>query len=203
MSNIAIFGGSFNPPTTGHIAFVKFLLKHFDEVWVTPCSTHMFNKDMASSWDRLEMCEIAFGSIPNAKVFDYEICNNLSGATIDLVTSLLDDPVTDGHNLCCAIGMDNANNFHKWIESEKLLDLVPFVVVPRQGEEIDNTIDWYRKPPHRLLIPDDAIPNTSSTEVRRIFRATGGFSRRLLELVPYPVWEYGLDKGFYDQLPKD
>ncbi len=228
-THVAIFGGSFDPPTVGHIAFAQFLLQHFDQVWIVPCPTrHLFrDKDMSAASVRLEMCRLAFGEVevprdevssypgeegkPNVTirssfpgkvtVSDYEIYHGLSGAAIDFVTSLLADPVAEPYTFHYAIGMDNANNIHEWVEFEKLLKLIPFVVVPRVGHEIDVTVDWYEKPPHRLLVPSDPLPETASSDVRAIIKNQGfvwddNFDR-LSELIIDPIFDFIRAESLY------
>lgn len=196
MTHVALFSGSFDPPTVGHIAFVRFLLEDFDEVWVVPCPTHAFGKNMLPVSTRLEMCNIAFGDIVKVMICDHEISQGLSGAAIDFVTSLLSDPIAADRTFHYAIGMDNAHNIHRWVEFQKLLGLIPFVVVPREGEEIDVTIDWYENSPHKLLVPSSPLPLTSSTEVREIIR-TKGDSDRLSQLTTTPILAYLRDRSLY------
>jgi nicotinate-nucleotide adenylyltransferase len=71
--NIAILGGSFDPPHRGHVIIAKRLLKltNFDEVWLMPLFSHPFNKNLSHPSKRLEM--IMFLESGNVKVSDIEI----------------------------------------------------------------------------------------------------------------------------------
>lgn len=168
-TKVALLGGAFDPPTLGHIAVAKFVLdssREFDEVWFTPCWTHMFNKEMSSADDRLAMLGLATENDGRIKVFDYEIRNKLGGETYHFLRSLMDSDMVQTHEFSCVIGMDNANNFDKWVNFEELERLIRFVIVPRVGEELKSSVDWFLKPPHIFLRSDTPLPDTASSVVR-------------------------------------
>jgi len=97
---VALLGGAFDPPTLGHIAVAKLVLdatNEFDEVWLTPCFKHMYNKQMSSAADRLTMCKIAAQGDGRIKTFDYEIKNQLAVDTpqgLSLRKSVCGTPAT-------------------------------------------------------------------------------------------------------------
>jgi nicotinate-nucleotide adenylyltransferase len=199
-TNVALLGGAFNPPTKGHIQLAKYVLdtsKTFDEVWLTPCYKHMYNKELASSEDRLAMCELAAAEDGRIKVFDYEIKNELAGETYQLVKRLLDeDFAKDRYDFSIIVGMDNANTFDKWVNYEFLEKMIRFVVVPRKGVEQDRKVTWYLKPPHIYLgSPDTEIMEISSTKVRESIDKP--FSNPLHRYVGLKVEKYIIDKDLY------
>jgi nicotinate-nucleotide adenylyltransferase len=169
--NVAILGGAFDPIHLGHIAIAEFLLNFsgiFDEVWITPCFSHLYNKKMASPKHRLEMCRLATGHDRRIKVFNYEIKNKLGGETYHFVKRLMnEDYAKNKYNFSMAIGADNANTFDKWVNYQDLEKMIRFIVVPRSGVELNPKSNWYMKPPHMLLIPEIVIPNISSTGIRK------------------------------------
>ena len=195
---VAILGGAFNPPTISHIKLAQFVLdssKTFDEVWLMPCANHMFGKDMLSAEDRLAMCELAVKDDGRIKVFDYEIKNQLSGETYKFVKSLLDeDFAKNEYDFSLIIGLDNANTFDKWVNYEALERMMRFVVVPRKGIEIDHNVNWYLKPPHIFLSPDNDIPEVSSTLVRDALRSDFSTEKFLNKEVGNYIEEKGLYK---------
>lgn len=172
--NIAILGGAFNPITKGHIQLAQFVLNssnEFDEVWLMPSYKHMFNKEMVSPEHRLEMCKIASQNDGRIKVFDFEIKNQLSGETYNLFKRLKqDEELNNKYNFSMIIGLDNANNFHKWVNFQELERMVRFVVVPRKGYDRDMNVTWYLERPHIFLKNDCDIIEISSTKVRNIFK---------------------------------
>ena len=164
---IAILGGAFNPITKGHVQIAEFVLTRTNtqEVWISPCYRHVYSKDMASSDDRLKMCELVTKENPKIKVCDFEIKNKISTGTITFITKLLDE--YKEHDFSYIIGMDNANTLGNWIEHQELKKLIRFIVVPRQGVEENPTIDWYKNPPHLYLKSNKPIIDISSTQIRR------------------------------------
>jgi nicotinate-nucleotide adenylyltransferase len=171
---IAILGGAFNPVTEAHIQVAEFVLnstKLFDEVWIMPCYSHIYGKDMVSPKHRINMCELAIAHNPKIKVFNYEIKNKFSGKTYDLFHKLLnDDMYKDNHEFYMIIGMDNANSITKWYNHKKLIKLLNFIVVPRKGIVRKNNINWYLKSPHIFLDFANQMIECSSTEVRKMLK---------------------------------
>lgn len=168
-NQIAIFGGAFNPPTIGHVKLIEFLLLNgFSEVWMMPCYNHKYNKDLVDSDHRINMCNISIRNIGNAKVFDYEIRNKLDGSTYNLLQSLKNDNIYSD-NIYFVMGVDNANTFYKWKNYEDLKNEANFVVVSRNGVNIDKDVTWYRHGQHKFYDARDFIPETSSTSIRNHF----------------------------------
>lgn len=194
---VALLGGAFNPVTDGHIKLAQFVLntsKTFDEVWLIPCYTHMYNKVLESPEHRLEMCKIATKIDARIKVFDYEIQNQFKGETYHLLVNLLNESYAKNEvDFSWVIGLDNANTFNKWVNYEHLEKLIRFVVVPRKGISPDPKVDWYIKPPHIYLCGETDIPEVSSTEMRealRIYWATGKANSIIMNSLNPDVFEY-------------
>lgn len=167
---IAILGGSFDPPHIGHIRLADMLTEHFDEIWIMPTYDHAHGKNTAHHAHRLKMCRLAFtlyNPFPSSKiqVCDFEIENEISGGTIELLKEL---QRSFPHEFYFVIGQDNADSIHTWRKHEQLLLFTPFFVVPRAGYSArDDSNTWYMKPPHRYLKTSIILPQISSTEIRK------------------------------------
>lgn len=185
-TKVAILGGAFDPITIGHIQLAQFVLntsREFDEVWIMPAYEHMANKQMASPKDRLKMCELAARVDGRIKVFDYEIKNELRGETFNFFKRLKNEKeLNEKFNFSMIIGLDNANNFDKWVNYEELERMVRFVVVPRKGIERDFSVDWYLKPPHIFLNKETDIYDISSTKIREWLSLSSKSSKYYLHL---------------------
>ena len=74
---VAIFGGTFNPVHNEHINIVKAAIRSLalDKVIIMPSNVTpaKSGRMLADSADRLNMCKIAFASVPKAVVSDFEI----------------------------------------------------------------------------------------------------------------------------------
>lgn len=200
-AKVAILGGAFDPPTLGHVAVAKFVLdcsREFDEVWLTPCYKHMYNKDLSPAEHRMEMLALATEGDGRIKVFDYEIIHELGGETYHFIKRLLDSDLSERCEFSYIIGMDNANHFDRWVNFEELERLIRFVVVPRVGETPDTKVDWYLNPPHVFLMPDSPLPETASSTVRECVSSYAPIrSRDLLRLVNEKVLDYILSHKLY------
>lgn len=174
--NIVIYGGAFNPIHEGHIAIAKTILNTcnlFDEVWLTPCANHMNGKDLVPADLRLEMCWNAAKSDGRIKTFDYDIKHNPSGDAFHLVNLLQHDPeYYDKYTFYYAIGMDNALSISSWVNYDKLIHMIPFVVFNRPGWTAPQK-EWFMEHPHIFLNVEKELVNISSTRIRNILKNTG------------------------------
>jgi len=209
---VALMGGAFNPPHKGHIAVAQLVLdfaREFDEVWLVPCNQHLYNKDgldVVTPQQRVEMCNVAVQHDGRIRVFPYEIEHGLRGEWYKFVKMLLEDPKYENYNFSTIIGMDNANSFDKWINSQHLEKIQRFVVVSRQGVEPE--ADWYLRPPHIFLRAERDIPECSSTEVRNLIEdvwensSWGTLPKRLTDIADSSVLEYVRSHSLYVPAPK-
>jgi len=163
MKKIAIFGGSFNPPTKAHFEVAQRCLEIVDEVWLMPCYVTYYNKKIISPEHRVKMCEIAIDSFGNKsiKVCDFEIKNKLTDESYPIMRKFLQEYNAKFHFV---IGMDNANKIDTWTNWDKLIDMLPFIIIPRKGYKKEETKNWYLKEPH-IFLKGKGIAG-SSTEVR-------------------------------------
>lgn len=173
---IVILTGAFDPITVGHIKTIQYVLdvtgEAFDEGWLMPDFKHRKKPCMGNVEARLRACHIARRNDPRIRVSDYQIQKQMGGETFALVDSLLAEPLSTEYDFYFIMGTDNANKaaatFLNWTKLERM---VPFVVVPRKGFDPNPEVKWYKSPPHiDLTICERNIPDTQSTEARRIFR---------------------------------
>lgn len=198
---VGLLGGAMNPITNGHIKLAQFVLntsRIIEEVWVVPCFNHLYGKNMATPEQRLEMCRMAVKADGRIKVCDYEITHKLKGETYHFIKQLLaEDFAKDQYDFSYIIGLDNANTFDKWVNYEDLERMMRFIVVGRQGVERDEKVNWYLKPPHVYLTPENNdVPECSSTEVREGIHTFASFER-VGELIDPEVYEYIVDNNLY------
>jgi len=199
MRKIAILGGSFNPITKGHIDIAKYVLNNSDieEIWLSPCSSHLQKIITTHDKDRFQMCSIAIDGTTNIYVSIYEMEKKLDGSTYTLITAMkkLWKDAIDFHYI---IGMDNVYNFHTWVKSEELKSLVKFIVVPRVGFE-DSKDLWYQTSPHQFLNVGSGVMESSSTQVRELLKEYWNCKweenvviaeNKLLELLDRKVYRY-------------
>jgi nicotinate-nucleotide adenylyltransferase len=135
---IALFGGSFDPPHLGHQTVITQLLQRqiADEVWLVPVQNHPFHKAMSLAEDRLNMLQLAVADLPAAvadktKIEQYEIDRpevSYSWTTLEALAAKYPQ-----HTFSWVIGSDNLASFDQWYKFEKLLEQFTVYVYPRQG----------------------------------------------------------------------
>lgn len=160
---VGIFGGSFNPIHTGHIALAKGLCQQagLDEVWLMVSPMNPFKKeatDLLTDKLRLEMAEQAIADEPKLKACDYEFHMPKPSYTWHTLQALSQDfPNVD---FTLLIGGDNWTSFDKWFHHEDILSHYPIIVYPRKGCDIG-------KVPSGVTIVETPLLNISSTEIRQ------------------------------------
>ena len=175
-TNVAIVGGALDMTTLGHIALASHVLKAsrgaFDEVWLMPCYSHAFDKNMAAPEHRMAMAKIAALADRRIRVSDYEVKNQMAGQTIQTVKRLLAEKDYDRYRFAWVIGTDNANTCEaEWTDFDILEQLIRFVVVERQGYPLDKWVNWCLKSPHMYLVTRDGdIPEVCSTDAREALK---------------------------------
>lgn len=129
--NIAILGGSFDPPHRGHVTVANRLLKLycFDQVWLMPLFHHPFNKNLSAPDKRLEMTKYLEES--PIKVSDLEIRKKTISYTIDTLRFLTKTRPED--KFCWIIGTDQIESFTKWKEWKEIVNNFKLIIVPRTG----------------------------------------------------------------------
>jgi len=164
---ISILGGTFNPPHLGHILIAQQVLEFtpVEQVWLSPCFKHRFEKDLVSAQHRAEMTQfLTNGPI---KYSGLEITNRFSGETIELMNFL--GKKYPQHQFSFIIGSDNLIQFKKWSQWQKLVKNWPFLVFPRPDFSLD--LDKYAltHPAYQFKIiknPNLVTTNLSSTIIR-------------------------------------
>eukprot|EP01061_Rhynchopus_euleeides_P009778 TRINITY_DN19058_c0_g1_i1.p1 TRINITY_DN19058_c0_g1~~TRINITY_DN19058_c0_g1_i1.p1 ORF type:complete len:221 (+),score=51.59 TRINITY_DN19058_c0_g1_i1:207-869(+) len=196
----AVFGGAFDPPTTGHLACIQQVLshEHVDQVVVVPCGTREDKPAMSPKLDRYVMTHLAvqeaFPEDFRVRVSDIELREAEGLATYDLLQQLeADHPDTDFNFVIGSDWLEDAHSIKHWQSKagrtgEALLTRYDFLVVPRHGFMIDGALDrfgprfsWVSHSPDRSI-------DISSTEIRQAL--VGGSYSDIASLVPNSVLSY-------------
>ena len=139
--NVAVYGGSFDPPHIGHQEIIKESLSKLDidVLYVVPTFLNPFkNRFFAPSKIRLKWVEKLLLDIPKAKVLDFEINQQRPVPTIETIQYIIDN--YDINTIYLIIGADNVSDLPKWKEFEKLKKLVTFVIATRDGLNIPKNL---------------------------------------------------------------
>ncbi len=155
MKQIALFGGSFDPPHVGHLAIVDRALEQLDieKLVIVPAYLNPFkSRSFASADQRLKWLHSIYEGNEKIEISDFEIAQNRPVPSIETVRHYLEE----AEGIYLIIGADNIASLQKWYEYEELNRLVTWVVARRDGIEI----------PERFITLDTDEP-VSSTGLRR------------------------------------
>jgi len=178
---IALLGGSFNPPHVAHVmaAWWALATQGVREVWLLPAYRHPFGKPLAPWPDRVRMCELAVASVRGAQVCTAEA--ELAGDPLCGKTARTLEHLRQKHpdlDFALVVGADILPDTPKWYRWDLVQALARVVVVGRQGYPGGE---------------GPALPEISSTEVRaRLARG-----QDVSALVPRRVVEYARERGLY------
>lgn len=179
IQNIALFGGSFNPPTIGHQAVIAECLKDamFDEIWIMP-SKDRRDKHMGgiSPSHRLQMIEQmregAFAGDSRVIVSDFELClaDSLTETAVTMTALCAQYPDRTFWNI---YGVDSYNSMPTWNNGETLQKELNICVVNRGNTPLPTEI----RPNLRTILVASEFEEISSTMVRSAVAAQADITR--------------------------
>ena len=202
---VGILGGTFDPVHLGHLIVAEEarVRLRLDQVMFTPAGQPWLKEGqpVTPGSHRLRMVELAVASNPFFKVLVSEIDRSGPTYTVDTLEELQRSLGPDAR-FYFIVGMDALEQFHRWKEPERLLDLCSLVVASRpghQGVDVNNLVGRYPQAGERLVLLTVPRIEISSTEIRR--RVGEGISIKYL--VPEAVEEYILEHGLYRHKSRD
>jgi len=165
MVNIALFGTSADPPTSGHQAILNWLSHHYDLVAVW-ASDNPFKSHQTPLEHRAKMLRLLIEEIqpPRENIILYQsLSSSRTLETVEKARQHWGEHV----NLALVIGSDLIGQMPRWYQVEHLLNQVQLLVVPRPGYEIDEAgLEELRKLGAEIAIADLQAPAVSSTAYR-------------------------------------
>ncbi len=185
-----VLGAAFDPPHHGHFTMASEALRQglARRVYLVPCGTHSFGKQMRDPSDRLAMTELLAAELNKqhpgtTTCLDLEIARGGTSYAFDTLETL-----AAGARVGWLMGSDQLSNFHKWHRYQELLDRYPVLVYPRAGYPLT---PWY---PGMQAITGGPLVTTSSSEVRSC--AAAGQSTR--ELTFATITDYIAAQHLYE-----
>lgn len=188
---IAVYGGSFNPPTRAHEAIVKMCLDlpDVEEVWMMPSGDRMDKHFGLRDTDRLNMLSLmqeeCFPDEARLRVsrFEMEYVTRPS-QTYRTVSALGKRHPT--HHFRYVFGLDAYLDMPRWQEGERLQQSLDVLVVPREGLTLNSSTNL------TAVLPKPVCEPVSSTEVRRSVAAGVPIDRFVCVSVASYIEECGL-----------
>jgi len=155
---LAVFGGSFDPPHIGHVFLAAYALSvGVERVLVVPTFQHAFDKQLQDFAHRMRMCELAFSLLPAVEVSPIE--QELGGIsrTLRLVEALATR--YPGYQLRLLVGADILLQAHRWHRFDEIRAIAPLLVAQRGGYGADAADAG-------TLSAGPLLPEVSSTAIR-------------------------------------
>lgn len=133
MKNIAIFGGSFDPPGIHHLMVISHLLLNhpeFDEIIVVPCFLQS-GKNLTAFHHRFQMAKFAFEVLNRVTVSNIE--EKLGGESITSRTIQALAAEAPSNSFRFIIGADLVDSIKTWEGADIIERLAPPLVIGRAG----------------------------------------------------------------------
>jgi nicotinate-nucleotide adenylyltransferase len=135
---IALFGGSFDPPHSGHIGIAMAAVErlHLDRVLMAPVGRQPLKQDQTQSpyQDRMVMVQLACAAHPPlaASAIDAPRIDGRYNYTYDTLERLRETLPPDDE-LFCLVGADSLQTLHHWHRAADALMLAQWIVAARPG----------------------------------------------------------------------
>ncbi len=139
--NIALFGGSFDPPHIGHEQIVKKIINKIkiDKLFIVPTYINPFKEKFYAEQNiRYKWLKTIFKNYKKVSILDYEIKQNRAVTTIETVKYL--KKLYNINNFYLIIGADNLKDLHKWKNFNQLNKLVTFIVATRNNIKVPKNL---------------------------------------------------------------
>lgn len=178
---VALLGGSFNPPHVGHVLAAHFVraTQPIDELWLLPSFHHPFGKALTPFEHRVKMCELICRETSGwMKVSEVEREIGGEGRTVDTLEFLR--ARFPEHSFTFVIGSDILPDLPKWKDFPRIRTLAKVLVLYRAGYPAPEAVG----PP---------LAEVSSTQIRDAL-ARGEVPD---SLVPTAVLEYAKENRLY------
>jgi nicotinate-nucleotide adenylyltransferase len=183
--NIGVFGGTFDPPHTGHIVVAEQVRQqmNLEKIILVPCAIppHKRERQISPGAHRLEMLRLAVKNHPGLDISTYELDRGGVSYTVDTLTELR-RRMPDA-SLFLLVGMDNIVDFATWRDPDRILRLAHLVVMTRPGFPVESGMFDGKS---NVSVCEVTAVDVSSSEIRRrVSRGEG-----IHGLVPDPVEQY-------------
>lgn len=187
---IGLFFGSFNPIHVGHMIIANIMAENtgLDKVWfvVSPQNPFKKRKDLLHEFDRYDMVRAAIHDNYNLDVTDVEFNMPRPSYTVDTLAYLTEKH--PDHTFRLIIGSDNMPSFHKWKNSQVILENYGLFVYLRPGNVQDDLFNH-----QNVSVIEAPLLDISATYIRKCIKS----GKSIRYLVPEAVEEKIHTNKFY------
>lgn len=172
---IAFFGGSFDPPHTGHLAIARAARAglHLDQVLFAPVGSQPLKPHgaTASFEDRLAMTHLCIEgepgftvSLEDAPAAEQQRTPNYTIDTLQRLRTQLPASAT----LFCLMGADSFLGLRHWHRGAEIPFVAPLIVASRPGESLEDLASGL--PPGLTLAPVTPAPEGIDAVIVRVYQ---------------------------------
>ena len=175
MEKIGIYGGTFNPPHSGHIQVAKYAVEALclDRLLIMPSCIPPHKTlpgDSPTPAQRLEMLNLCFADMEKIQVSDLELCRGGISYTADTVTAL--QKTYPEAQLYLLLGTDMFLSFENWYHWQTILQKVTLGVLCRGKKDEQQRISEQKEKLEQegatVILLDNPVIPISSTQLRRM-----------------------------------
>jgi len=200
---IGIFGGTFNPPHTGHKQAAKAAVDQLglDLLIIVPAGIpphKVVPAGTPSAEVRLEMARLTFEHAEKTEVSDIETVKTEPNYSIDTIMSF--KQTYPDSQFFLLTGTDMFLTLDSWLDSEALLRLVTPVVFSRNSEDMRRIVDYSQMLKERYgvsaLTIENEIVDISSSDLREMLPVRKGSG-----YIADTTYSYIIRSRFYNARP--
>ena len=192
---LCVFAGTFNPIHNAHLKMAQYVLDNFkfDKILFIPAHIppHKCLKEDLSQ-HRFKMVQLAINDNSKFEISDIEYKRNGKSYTYETIVELYKQYKLDG-KINFIIGTDAFKQIESWYKSEKLKNLIDFIVFVRENEIVD--LSDLRNKGYNFKFADMNFIDISSTDLRKRIKSNENIKEFVPKIVEEYINEYGLYKN--------
>ena len=189
---LCVFSGTFNPVHKAHLKMAQYVLDNFEfqKILFIPAYKpphKLYDTDM--SMHRFNMLKLAISHNPNFEISDIEFQREGKSYTYLTVKKLYELYKPEG-KINLIIGTDAFEKIETWYETDKLKEIVEFIVFMRENKPVN--LDWLKNKGYNFRLSKMNFYDISSTELRKLIQNGKSVSGFLTQDVEEYIRENGL-----------
>lgn len=195
---LCVFQGTFNPFHNAHIRLAEYTINkyNFDSLLFIPAYKPPHKKcDESMAMHRLNMTKLAVNDVNNPKfdVSDIEYQRNEKSYTYITICELYKIYKPEG-KIHFIIGTDAFNKIESWYESDKLKDILKFIVFERENNFDFDKYEYLNQNGYDFITETLEFNDISSTELRELIKNGKDYTNYVNIRVKEYIENYGLYK---------
>lgn len=190
---LCIFAGTFNPIHNAHLMMAQYAVDNFgfDKILFIPAFKPPHKDyDNNLSEHRFNMVKLAIENNSHFEISDIEFQRESKSYTYLTILELYKLYNVDG-KINMLIGTDAFEKIESWYETDKLKELVDFIVFVRENEKVN--FDKLKEKGYNFKFTQMPFCDISSTEIRQKIKT----NQSIQNLVKKEVKEYIEKNGLY------